>query len=319
MKRSVFVGSSTEALEKARHVCELLSHESDLETVIWTEVFQPGFLTFEALESMLLRCCGAVFVATPDDPSLIRGRSVSAPRANVMVEFGLVAGRMGRHNIALCQYGDAELPSDLQGLTTIAMDPPKDCPDTAAFNKQAEQKLALWSSRLVATADQIARTEIVHGYTGRWDFSVNLSIWRDFPVPATGYVQVKGLLDLIVPAGGRTGHGLAHGALYFRLPSDDGHQLYQGEYLTAHEISNAQCLHDGSLELTTEAFALQRVRSLGDPPPQLSDIDFQPEPWSARWRLAPSLEPRTLSGEVHTDGAIKSAGTATLVRHVGEL
>jgi hypothetical protein len=199
------------------------------------------------------------------------------------------------------------------------MDPPSDCADAEAFQKQAQQKLTLWSSRLIATADQIARTEIVHGYTGRWDFSINLSMWRDLLVAATGYVQVKGYLDLIVPAGGRTGHGLVHGALYFRLPGTDGHSYYQGEYLTAHEISNAQCLQDGSLELTTEAFALQRVRSHGDVPPQLSDIDLQPEPWSARWLLTPSLEPRTLKGEVHTDGAVKSVGTATLVRHVGEL
>jgi len=52
---------------------------------------QPGYLTFEALEAMLLRCCGAVFVATPDDQSVIRGQRVSSPRANIMLEFGLVA------------------------------------------------------------------------------------------------------------------------------------------------------------------------------------------------------------------------------------
>ena len=315
----MFVGSSTEALDKAQQICGLLTRGGSLGALLWMDVCQPGYLTFEALESMLLECCGAVFAATPDDLSSIRGDEVRTPRANVMLEFGLVAGRMGRHNIALCQYGGAILPSDLQGLTTIAMDPPSDCPDVGAFQKQAEQKLALWSSRLVATADQIARTEIVHGYTGRWDFSINLSTWRDLLVPATGYVQVKGILDLVVPAGGRTGHGLAHGALYFRLPRGDGDSYYQGEYLTAHEISNAQCLQDGALELTTEAFALQRVRSQGEAPPQLADIDFQPEPWSARWLLTPSSEPRTLKGEVHTDGAIKSVGTATLVRRVGDL
>lgn len=315
----MFVGSSTEALDKAQQLCELLRQDESLGALLWTEVFQPGYLTFEALESMLLQCCGAVFVATPDDPGLIRGHEVHAPRANVMLEFGLVAGRIGRHNIALCRYGNADLPSDLQGLTTIAMDPPNDCPDRAAFHEQAKQRLALWSSRLVATADQIARTEIVHGYTGRWDFSINLSTWRDLVVPGTGYVQVKGILDLLVPAGGRTGHGLAHGALYFRLPDPGGQSYYQGEFLTAHEINNAQCLQDGSLELTTEAFALQRVRSQGEVPPQLADIDFQPEPWSARWLLAPVDEPRTLRGEVHTSGAVRSVGVATLVRHVGEV
>ena len=172
---------------------------------------------------MLLECCGAVFVATPDDPSSIRGHQVRAPRGNVMLEFGLVAGRMGRRNIALCQSLWRRIfPSDLQGLTTIAMDPPSDCKDVAAFQKQAEQKLTLWGSRLIATADQIARTEIVHGYTGRWDFSINLNIWRDLSGSGNRLRAGQGLSDLIVPAGGRTGHGLAHGALYFRLPGTDG-------------------------------------------------------------------------------------------------
>jgi predicted nucleotide-binding protein len=49
---------------------------------------------------MLMECCAAVFVATPDDDATIREKHVRMPRANVMLEFGLVAGRLGRHNIA---------------------------------------------------------------------------------------------------------------------------------------------------------------------------------------------------------------------------
>jgi hypothetical protein len=319
MKRNVFVGSSAEAVDKAQQICDLLCRQPNLGALLWTEVFRPGYLTFEALESMLLECCAAVFVATPDDLTSIRGNQVRVPRANIMLEFGLVAGRMGLHNIALCQYGDATLPSDLRGLTTIVMDPPSDCADVRAFKKQAARSLALWSSRLVATADQVARTEIVHGYTGRWDFSVDLTTWRDFVVPKPGYVCVKGCLDLVLPAGRGTGHGLAHGALYFHLPSVDGHSRYEGEYLTAHGISNAVCLQDGSLEMITEAFALQLVRAQGKAPPELSDVATQPEPWSARWLLTPGPEPRTLRGEVRTEGAIKSVGSATITKCIREL
>src|SRR5262245_13140659 len=117
--REIFIGSSSEGEECAKEIGRLLSRDRGVRCLMWREIFEPGFLTFEALEEMLLRCCGAVFVATPDDHSQIRGRSVNAPRANIMLEFGLVAGRLGRHNIALCQYGYAELPSDLQALTVI--------------------------------------------------------------------------------------------------------------------------------------------------------------------------------------------------------
>ena len=93
--RRVFVGSSTEGHKEADEVCDLLKNE-DTAAVYWPEVFAPSSLTFEALENMLLECCGAVFVATPDDRGAIRGRPVEMPRANVMLEFGLVAGRLGR-------------------------------------------------------------------------------------------------------------------------------------------------------------------------------------------------------------------------------
>ena len=35
--------------------------------MVWTDIFEPGFLTFEALEVMLRECCAAVFVVSPDD------------------------------------------------------------------------------------------------------------------------------------------------------------------------------------------------------------------------------------------------------------
>ena len=122
MGHPIFVGSSTEGLDKARQICDLFSRDGDAKAILWTEIFEPGFLTLEALEEMLRRCCSAVFVVNPDDQMEIRGKTVRTPRANVMLEFGLVAGRFGHHSVAVCQYGGAELPPDLQGLTVICME-----------------------------------------------------------------------------------------------------------------------------------------------------------------------------------------------------
>src|SRR5271154_4365055 len=119
VKRNIFIGSSSEALEKARHIREILSHDDDVQAVLWTEVFDPGSLTFEALEDMLRKCCAAVFIASPDDETILRDEMIRTPRANIMLEFGLVAGRMGHHSVAICQYGKSQLPSDLAGLTVI--------------------------------------------------------------------------------------------------------------------------------------------------------------------------------------------------------
>jgi Predicted nucleotide-binding protein containing TIR-like domain len=177
-KALIFIGSSIEGLEEARRICELLSDE-DTECMLWTKAFLPGFLTFESLENMLLECCAAVFVATPDDEGTIRGTKLRMPRANILLEFGLVAGRLGRHNIALCQYGCAELPSDLKGLTVIKMDPDASAPPNInkdEFRQRAFQELRSWSScwllRRNGLHEQILCMAIqaVGGSTHSWRF-----------------------------------------------------------------------------------------------------------------------------------------------------
>lgn len=316
MKRRIFVGSSSEALEKAQRICEVLSSGEDVIGKIWTDIFEPGFLTFEALELMLQQCCAAVFVASGDDEMKIRDKLVKSPRANILLEFGLVAGRLGHHSVAVCQYDGAELPSDLAGMTVIRMDPAAGDQNPDLFRQQAEQKLRIWSSRLLATAEGIHRTDTVHGYTGRWDIDITLHKWRDLTITNPSYVIVKGYLDLVLPSEGQVGRGLAHARLQFNLPeggSGKGH--YLGEYRTAHEIVNAVCLKDGSLELTTEAFALQKIQANGIPPTELADIDVLPEPWSARWKLMPGSEPRTLQGSVRSEGGIATEGEVKATRH----
>src|SRR5262249_33603246 len=152
-----------------------------IECVLWTEIFEPGSLTFEALEEMLMNCCAAVFVVTPDDKGVIRKKHVRLPRANVMLEFGLVAGRLGRHNIALCTYGIEELPSDLTGLTVVKMDVGRErrTKIKAKILQDSETaQLVNWCSRVLPTALRVPRTEIVHGYTGTWDFDIGLHSWR---------------------------------------------------------------------------------------------------------------------------------------------
>jgi len=317
MKRKVFVGSSTEALDKAEHVCQLLNSFSDVESELWTETFVAGFLTFDSLEEMLRRCDAAVFIATPDDDVTIRGRPAKVPRANVMLEFGLLAGRFGLHSVAVCQYGGAEMPSDLRGLTVITMDPSPVGPGAAALSSPVRQ-LEIWSSRLLATASNVARTEVVHGYTGRWTFVMNLQVWRDFPIAAPGVAMVSGYFDIFIPSSGEVGRGFSQARLTFKLPLKPPLSgFYEGEYHTAHEVTNAICNRDGSLEMTTQAFALQSRLSTGTPPPELADVERFLEPWSARWTLKPSTDSRTMVGVMETDGGVRSRGTVRAQKPLG--
>jgi hypothetical protein len=307
--RRIFVGSSTESVEKAKSICHLLSSIEDTKGLLWTNFFEPGLFTFEALEEMLLQCCGAIFVATPDDEAEIRGRRIRCPRSNVLLEFGLVAGRLGPHCVAVCRYGGAELPSDLTGLTVIEM-------DEGALSKDARKQLRAWASNLAATVEKVARTDIVHGYTGRWAFKLRLDKWRDLPILSPSYAQIDGAFDFFIPPSGHIGKGLACGRLFFKvhgrtLTEED---VYQGEFRTTHEITNAVCYKDGRVEFTSQAFGMQKVNVLGEPPPQLVGMDLAPEPWSSQWILCPSSEPRTFVGTVTTEGTGLSHGAVTATK-----
>lgn len=316
MKQRIFIGSSTEGLKKAHQIRDLLVALGDIEPLLWTDLFEPGLLTFEALENMLQQCCAAVFIASPDNESAIRGETVKTPNPNILLEFGLVAGRAGRHNIALCVFGGVSLPSDLKGLTVIDMDAPPAPPGLGTARLELPiEKLRSWASTLLTTTGMIARTDIVHGYTGRWTFELQLDHWRSIAISAPHYVYVKGTFTVVIPANGQAGTGMAQGRMYFSLgvEREGTTGSYQGEYRTAHEITTVACERDGALCFTSQAFAVEKISASGPPPEVLAGLDTA-EPWSAEWRLNPSAGPRNLEGTVSTDSTIGTHGKAKVVR-----
>jgi predicted nucleotide-binding protein len=162
VKRTIFIGSSHEGIPEAKLVCEALKASSaSLDPKVWTTFFEPGSLTFEALEEMLMECCAAVFVVRGDDVvhHNASNDTKQMPRGNVLLEFGLVAGRFGRHNVALCRFDKAELPSDLAGMTVIDMhreiaNSDGQPPVYSAFNDEVVTKLDQWTSHLTQNREE---------------------------------------------------------------------------------------------------------------------------------------------------------------------
>jgi hypothetical protein len=322
-KRRVFIGSSSEYLAEANAIKALLEDGETIEGILWTSVFEPGYLTFEALERMLLECDAAVFLATPDDKSNIRRRDVETPRANIMLEFGLVAGRMGRHNIAVCHFTGVDLPSDLQGLTVINMrrrahkTTVRPRPGRTRQLTPAESSLVQWSSRLLLTADSIPRTDVVHGYTGRWDFEFDLCYWRRAAVTLPSYVHGNGQIHLYIDAGGTIGNGLLAGTLTFafyadrprpaakgqkanppRKPSKTPDPIHCGELNFCHEVRSLACDTSGGLKFLSRTVALQKMTTKGQPVGDLRSLENPQQPRPFTWVLKLANEPRTLEGTI---------------------
>ncbi|MCX7509495.1 DNA-binding protein [Delftia tsuruhatensis] len=117
-KPRVFIGSSVEGLNVAYAVQQNLLH--DAEVTVWDQgVFELSKTTIETLSKALEENDFAVFVFSPDDLVRIRSMSTLAVRDNVLFEFGLFIGRLGRDRVyfLLPMVGELHLPTDLLGIT----------------------------------------------------------------------------------------------------------------------------------------------------------------------------------------------------------
>jgi tetratricopeptide (TPR) repeat protein len=117
-KPRMFIGSSVEGLNVAYAVQQNLLH--DAEVTVWDQgVFELSKTTIESLSKALQESDFAVFVFSPDDLVKIRSTTSSAIRDNVLFEFGLFIGKLGRERVYFLtpMAGDLHLPSDLLGIT----------------------------------------------------------------------------------------------------------------------------------------------------------------------------------------------------------
>ena len=98
----------------------------DAEVTVWDQsVFELSATTIESLTKTLKDNDFGIFVFSRDDLLKIRAKESHAVRDNVLFEFGLFIGRMGRERVffLLPTDGDLHLPSDLLGVTAGRYDP----------------------------------------------------------------------------------------------------------------------------------------------------------------------------------------------------
>lgn len=134
----LFLGSSSEGREVARNLQAELG--GVCEVVRWDQnVFEPSGYTLDSLLGVAASVDFAVLVATPDDTTVSRGVEASTARDNIVLEFGLFAGALGRKRTFLLATGDLRLPTDVLGLTRLPYRPQSDDNHRAAVNDAALQ------------------------------------------------------------------------------------------------------------------------------------------------------------------------------------
>jgi hypothetical protein len=146
----------------------------------------------------MLRRWGAVFIVSPDGSR--------HPNENVMIDLGLVAGRMGRARVALGVCGDVALPSDLLPVTRIDMN------GTLPIENAAIERLSAWAKPIPEILNSVSCADVLHGYSGRWRVILNFDKWRTESVTGKSIAALSADLLLQIPTCGHGGTGLLVGA-----------------------------------------------------------------------------------------------------------
>lgn len=303
--KKIFVGSSSEALNYAKDLCSILTSVPSVEPVLWPSVFEPGLVTVEALERVIADISGAALIASPDDTSNVRGSEVRVPRTNLMFELGIFSAILGRRNVALCKFLDVTLPTDLAGFTYIDMG------DYATEGwhppSQSWEILRRWASSLLDKPAKVPRTELVHGYSGRWRCIMTFERWRRRTMNHDQSAVVECFLDLHVDPDGRHGHGVAHGTLTVQLadPKSPGVYTYDARFALTDRITDIEIANDGTLTFTSETHARQCQYQSGDPGGQEGTMQQLSGPTVFRWEMRMSGA-NQLSGIYRTEADDRS-------------
>src|SRR4051812_7967473 len=103
-KPRLLIGSSREGLEYAEELQRLL--EPNVESLLWNQgLFIPGQYALESLQLRARKFDGAAIVASADDKVVSRGKEQSAPRDNILFEFGMFMAVFGRRRALLIVEG----------------------------------------------------------------------------------------------------------------------------------------------------------------------------------------------------------------------
>jgi hypothetical protein len=286
----------------------VLSEAKDVKPLLWTECFKLGDITFMGIEELAHRVAGAVFLATPDDDSVIREQRVRTPRANVLFEYGYLTAMLTRSRVALCRYNGVELPSDFAGLTYVPMGTFE---PSQPLDHQASVRLKSWATELPAIQAGFSPTCQMHGYSGLWQVETVYQQWRRIPFKDPDYAVINGKMILQIPPNGLGGTGCLYGTFQVKTGS------CYAEFEINDRVIDAKVFGDGSMKLRNTMQSRQRIRLEGEPPQR---DGFEPDYRGARQIdvliQPPADEPGILRGHFQSEvgGTIYSRATGKWYR-----
>ena len=156
---SVFIASSTEGRQYAELAASILRVNGASPQAWWSDrSFPAGRTLIESLMEILESVDAALIVATPDDQTTRRGTTTYTAAHNIILEYGLFAGRLGSLGTAILEIGRPTLPSDLDGLTNLRVRAMEDDEDATLYRDlELKPKLLNWLATVDANSSNGAR------------------------------------------------------------------------------------------------------------------------------------------------------------------
>lgn len=116
MKKQIFLGSSVETRSQMEEIGEWIESQGHLPR-LWTDndIFRLGHSTLDSLHQVARQVDGALFIFGGEDEKWYRGNRVRTARDNVLIEYGLFSGVLGRAATAIVTTGTSDLASDVAG------------------------------------------------------------------------------------------------------------------------------------------------------------------------------------------------------------
>jgi Predicted nucleotide-binding protein containing TIR-like domain len=113
----IFIGSSSEGRAAAETTASALE-AAGMRPLLWSDFFKTRDLPLKELDRRMADADGAILVGSADDRLVSRGKEFDQMRDNVLLEYGLFAGHLGRHRCILLMpdHPRFRIPSDFLGV-----------------------------------------------------------------------------------------------------------------------------------------------------------------------------------------------------------
>lgn len=165
----VFVASSTSGIPIAEIISKKLEDTGLFNLIRWWDGSFPsqGDSILDKIFNSVKIADFAIFVATPDDLVIRKGKYDHVVRDNVLLEYGFFAGKLGRKRALIFQVGpNVQYPSDLNGILKIVCEKEFDrnfSRSTEFKNKFSELLVNILAAKS-SVRDEIVRASYADGF-----------------------------------------------------------------------------------------------------------------------------------------------------------